>query len=478
MTEISKPPETVVPAAKRRRLLKVLCVAACALAGLILLGMWRSSQMLAEHGKVLDRARQALDAIQPAQVPPEQNAAPLYQQAVAPLGARHQEIAKFCRRLEALEVEIGSEEAGKLLRDNADVLKALAAAAAKPKCVFITDYSAGWSIKFPSSTAHSAGIDLLTIAARRAAHEGKFPEAAERLRQALHLCRGMGRTRLMVIVVWFRSSEERVLTALRDVLTTTEPDADWHRGVLELLREHSAKRISYRETMRVERTVNMYAAAEVAAGAKELRDIPTGLGFSLYRASGRMLEDARTMEAMWDAVEAAAGKPYHELFGTSATASEEDSALQRRIESVRLPYLLLIPSLLHVRQSDTDGLALLRCARLAVAARLHKLKSGRLPGELRELAEHFPKDFAAASTDPVSGKPLLYKRTTAGFVVYGVGTDNMKDDGAPQPYRNVLSPDVAFAVDAKLREACRAERLKRRKRSGKAGPGRRPPAGK
>ncbi len=73
-----------------------------------------------------------------------------------------------------------------------------------------------------------------------------------------------------------------------------------------------------------------------------------------------------------------------------------------------MPYSIVLPSLMLTRESDTDGLALLRCARLAVAARLIKLNSGRLPGELRELAEYFPKDFAELQV--VYPIPKLWER--------------------------------------------------------------------
>jgi hypothetical protein len=66
------------------------------------------------------------------------------------------------------------------------------------------------------------------------------------------------------------------------------------------------------------------------------------------------------------------------------------------------------------------GHANLRCAQVALAAERHRRKHGHWPQSLADLV---PRYLAAVPLDPFDGKPLRYRKTERGAVVYSVGED-------------------------------------------------------
>lgn len=107
-----------------------------------------------------------------------------------------------------------------------------------------------------------------------------------------------------------------------------------------------------------------------------------------------------------------------------------------------------VKSLFHpfgrVMQADFRTTALLRSAVAAIACERYRLKNGRFPKALDEL----PKELlAAVPDDPYTGKPLSYKATDTGVVVYSVGSD-LKDDGGKRPERELdeRHSDIGFTL--------------------------------
>ncbi len=59
----------------------------------------------------------------------------------------------------------------------------------------------------------------------------------------------------------------------------------------------------------------------------------------------------------------------------------------------------------------------------AVRIQEHRLNASQLPNTL--------PDFGADGIDPFTGKPLIYRRTASGFIVYGLGKDRVDNGGSP-----------------------------------------------
>jgi hypothetical protein len=89
-------------------------------------------------------------------------------------------------------------------------------------------------------------------------------------------------------------------------------------------------------------------------------------------------------------------------------------------------------------------LAQLRCTFVAVAAERYRLAEHRWPDTLEALVPRYVK---AVPTDPFDGKPLRYRRTSDGVVIYALGPDR-QDDGGKLDRRSLraANTDVGFEL--------------------------------
>jgi hypothetical protein len=69
--------------------------------------------------------------------------------------------------------------------------------------------------------------------------------------------------------------------------------------------------------------------------------------------------------------------------------------------------------------------ALILTARIGLACRIFKSRTGEYPDDLDALV---PDILSELPVDPFTGKPLVYRREGKGFIVYSLGS-NLKDDG-------------------------------------------------
>lgn len=88
------------------------------------------------------------------------------------------------------------------------------------------------------------------------------------------------------------------------------------------------------------------------------------------------------------------------------------------------------------------GIAQLRCAMTALACERYRRLHHRLPEKLEQLT---PALIASVQPDPFDGRPIRYRITKSGFVVYSVGPDQRDDGGQDPPHRS-SSRDVTFPV--------------------------------
>ena len=81
----------------------------------------------------------------------------------------------------------------------------------------------------------------------------------------------------------------------------------------------------------------------------------------------------------------------------------------------------------HLAWAGWRDQAEMRCTAAALAVERYRLKHGRWPERLDDLAPTFLK---AVPADPFDGKPLRYRHDEQGVVVYSVGADRRDDGGA------------------------------------------------
>jgi hypothetical protein len=87
---------------------------------------------------------------------------------------------------------------------------------------------------------------------------------------------------------------------------------------------------------------------------------------------------------------------------------------------------------------------MLRTAALAVAAERYRLKHGQWPSGMPELVrEGLIKEEC---TDPYDGKPLRWKRTPTGLIIYSIGKDKI-DDGGKLNRDNPSAAGTDFGIE-------------------------------
>src|SRR5205823_5299082 len=101
---------------------------------------------------------------------------------------------------------------------------------------------------------------------------------------------------------------------------------------------------------------------------------------------------------------------------------EHQVAAFKRVEAdlVNQPILIrqLGSALSKIAEANVRSHAWLRTAVVTVAAERFRLKNGRWPATLTELA---PAWIAEVPTDPYDGQPLRYRRLADGVVIYSIG---------------------------------------------------------
>jgi hypothetical protein len=97
---------------------------------------------------------------------------------------------------------------------------------------------------------------------------------------------------------------------------------------------------------------------------------------------------------------------------------------------------------------ELKRVAQLEVVKTLVAVERHRLAHAGLPETLDQLV---PDYLAEVPVDPFDGRPLRYRRTDQGFVVYSVGEDGKDDGGKQEPPRETKKPsetsDLVFRVE-------------------------------
>jgi hypothetical protein len=107
-----------------------------------------------------------------------------------------------------------------------------------------------------------------------------------------------------------------------------------------------------------------------------------------------------------------------------------------------------LPGLSRANRRVAQTTAHLNLARAAIAVEKYFVANGRYP---RELSDLVPGNLPELPNDPFDGKPLRYKPTATGYVLYSVGKDGQDDGGLEPPPRiksaDTNSYDVTFVVE-------------------------------
>jgi len=109
-----------------------------------------------------------------------------------------------------------------------------------------------------------------------------------------------------------------------------------------------------------------------------------------------------------------------------------------------LPFLpfLAVPAVGKVTQAEPRYRAKCFCTTAGIACERYRLKHGKWPEKLDDLAEFgIPKGLL----DPFDGQPLSYKLDVDGPIIYSIDSDGV-DDGGEVLLRNGKPRDVGFRL--------------------------------
>jgi len=105
---------------------------------------------------------------------------------------------------------------------------------------------------------------------------------------------------------------------------------------------------------------------------------------------------------------------------------------------------ILAPAMSRVAEQDLRVHAHLDLARTALAIERYRLATGAVPDRLEELV---PQYLEQVPIDPFDGRPIRYRRTEPGYVLYSIGEDGQDSGGRERSKGNRGQPyDWCFIV--------------------------------
>jgi hypothetical protein len=103
----------------------------------------------------------------------------------------------------------------------------------------------------------------------------------------------------------------------------------------------------------------------------------------------------------------------------------------------------LLPAVEKLGAAERRRLANVRSMIAVVAAERYRLEHGAWPESLDRLV---PAEMTEVPLDPFDGKPLRYRRTAGGVVVYSVGEEGKDDGGQVRPEEHTQPKDVGWRL--------------------------------
>lgn len=151
-------------------------------------------------------------------------------------------------------------------------------------------------------------------------------------------------------------------------------------------------------------------------------------------------EQQATLLRMMNRMIEATDLPYGPARDAEMGASEVELKQLPRYRNVLV--FLLLPALVKVSEADTRVNAQMNCASVAMACERYRLKHKKYPEALADLSKDL---LAEVLIDPYSGKPVQYKKTDDGCVVYSFGPDRIDNGGQPMD-RGYQKGDITFRL--------------------------------
>ena len=397
--------------------------------------------LLASGKRALKQAYAALEAddrpttikqITPPAIPETENAAPLYRAAVLllkaePVGERNlfKELVALAEDILEGDADAESEALFRELCQRPDVQEALGLlerGSRKRGCNHDLDYAKGAELLLPHIGEYLNLSRILCARARVRATSGDVQDAWDDLVTSLRFANALHREPIIVSQLVRVAQLSCSTDAIRSVAELGLPNEQQWNEITELLTQFEdptlyalaidGERVGFGEW-----AFNIVATdlPKVVGEGGDINGMMRLLVNALYRPV-RAHDHAAYLRVM-HAYAMDAEAPYTGDQGVSGKEAVEN------VPAYCLLTRLCAPALGAIKKRYVSMSADARVTRVGLAA-LRAMQNGNPPVSLVDLG-------AGDLVDPCGGKPLVYRATEDGFIVYSLGPDLVDDGGAP-----------------------------------------------
>jgi hypothetical protein len=374
-----------------------------------------------------------LTEIEPPPVPPSENAAPSYNQAVQKL---EKEKLREDTKGGILPTDKELQAARGWIEANEECLKYLDRAIEHPKCRFDLDYARGFAMLIDPQMEMRELAELKAVRAVLFCLRGDTEKAVKDLEGGLVLARHLNEEPLLISFLLRLGRIKIATNALEKCLRVRKGGASHFVKLLPAL-EKMELSASLKKAQMGERAIGIDVFDQLREGhitlldvsggtcsAPSPRSIPETIGHYVYRKFLLSSDELAYLRIMARTIEIA-DRPYVEIEKKLKPLEREVQLLarQRHITSS-----FLLSGIVMSKVKATSRRARLDLARLAILAECYKEKTNRYPDRLDALVG---EGLAEVPKDPFSSKPYRYKRRGDGRILYSVGENGIDDGGRP-----------------------------------------------
>ena len=383
-------------------------------------------------------AAQLMQANLPPMVAESQNAAPLYQQAIAALDADLTLKEEHSPLTMATTIDVASSGVIDLLARHAATLDLIRRAADRDTCRYQRDWTRpSYEMLLPELQSLRNVARLLVLEARREAADGNAADALHDVARIQRIGRHAASEPILIsnlvgiaidtmaletlaqVLPTLRKSDLATLDSsdIRDLVTTPPAMASHFYGEeafgLSVFADVSDNQLS------VPTLTDLLINGQPQPST--LRMLPLSLLYRVFFLPAD-LAGYRSIMAQYQAA-ASRTEPYPDL-----TKRIDTIETQTRDRSPGILTSMVVPALGAVFKAQTRSVAHHRAATALVAATKERLETGAVPETFDQLAAQL---VPPASRDPFTAdQPLIMKRTDDALLVYSIGPDG-EDDGGP-----------------------------------------------
>ena len=399
--------------------------------------------------------------IRPAPIPDDQNAAPLFQKAGEMLGTYIQDrpvlsVAPAIKELSDLissnsysmmDISTWSpahrEALPRLIQspEMAQLFAVLHEASQKPGYNNNLKYEDGPGMFMPRLGRIREMVRFLSIRAELAAQAGNGAEAFAIVLEGLKLVDLLRQEPTLITQLLRIACDQIMIACMERMADKTDVQADQARALIVELAKHTDS-TPWLRAMDVERVgmglwcyqfiqhSSFKDFSKIISELGEHRDLPRLLCVK-YAMPSILKKEMVIFLTLQPQQQDYYKVPYYQVAATIRNHPLEDQISEYWLipkHGILLP--LLLPNLDGVVARKAEHDAAVDVARVGLGLKLFKQKNGAYPETLDKLAPEFLENIPV---DPCTGKPLVYRKADAGFILYSLGKNQQDDNGMPKP---------------------------------------------